>query len=128
MKRRTVTKDKSTSYNNDNELVDNQLNSSASDGSTASSGSDNQSSDSEIDISSNNNQSVLTAEQSSKSKGSIKLKHLVQPNRSSKSKSTRYFRWKEQYLRKFKWLRYDHVSGVAHCCHYGCNMYYHYLN
>jgi hypothetical protein len=133
MKRRTIPKDKCTNiHHNDHEPLDNEHNSSESDGSTTNNSSKDDTSDSDLDISSTNNQShipsVLTAGRSPNSRQYITPKHSTQSNKSSKSKSTHYFRWKEKYLITFKWLRYDRLSGVAHCSHSGCNMYRHHLN
>lgn len=134
MKRRTIPKDKDTNiHNNDHELLDNERNNAESDGLTTSNSSkedSSDSSDSDLDVSPTDNRSrmpsVFTAGQSSTSRN-IEPKHSTRSNRSSKSKPTHYFRWKEKYSIMFKWLKYDPVSGVAHCGHSGCNMYRHHF-
>ena len=130
IKQHTIPKDRCTNIPND--LLNNEHNSSESDGSMMNNSSKDDTSDSDLDISSMNNQShipsVLMAGWSPKSRQYITPKHSTQSNKSSKSKSTHYFHWKEKYLITFKWLRYDHLSGVAHCSHSGCNMYHHHLN
>jgi hypothetical protein len=41
---------------------------------------------------------------------------------SNKKKKPHHYPWKESNLRKYKWLRYDVQSGIAHYSHAKCTM------